>query len=302
MLTKKLSPRKLSRLFLCFLSSVLLLTFSVLLVLRLTIFSPNYLINQIDETNFSQSLADETNGMITQQLRGYNIPPDLISGLVTPATIQSELSHTIENAYDNQEHISINSQSVGNDLVERLNTYLAHNPNMNADEGVVETAGSIASDIYTRMTSMSFIRTGVSMLLEFENMVFIAMIATGILWLLLSIITFLLLRKYFHRLLRYIAYASLGSGLMTIIAPAYLLSLGLVERANTQSQAIHNLLTSYINNILYTFLTIGGIFVLVGLLLAVVSELLSKKIRQQIKTQKEEEETYNYGSYLKKMN
>jgi len=294
MKSKSLSIRNVSRLFLCFMSSVFLLVFSVLLVLRLTIFSPNFFMNQVNNSGFTQALANETNQNITQQLRGYNIPPELIENLVSAETVSAELEERIHSAYAGGELNSVKTADVKAELTSRLNDYLASNPNMSADAGVVEEVSGIAGDIFDRMTAMPLIRTFASMLLRFGNLILITMVASGVLWAVLSLIIFMMLRKYLHRLLRYVAYASLGAGFMTLVAPAYLLSLRLVERANTQSEAMYSLLTSYTNNLLYTFVTIGGIFIGLGIILAVTSEVLSKKVRAKIRQEKEEAIDANY--------
>lgn len=270
-----------SRFFIAFLSSVFLFAFLILLTLRITLFSENYMINQAEKADYYSKLAEEINRQIENSSLGSNIPAGVLSQSISQKNVETDVNEYFKAMYNSGAKYSISTEDeIYASVFSKIGTYMEKQGIESTEESTKAADGLAkkAVTIYKGYIELPFLVSYGRKVMNYKSTLVIFMIICGVLWALLSFFLYSSLRGYFHRLLRYWAYIYVGSGLMMIVVPTVILVQGTLKKIGIQSRAMYDFIQGYLASFLWLFIIVGAVSVIAGIIFAVLSEVKRKQL------------------------
>lgn len=270
-----------SRFFMAFLSSVFLVAFLILLTLRITLFSENYMIKQAEKIDYYATLADEINRQIVNSSLGSNIPDGVLNHSVSPKNVKTDVNAYFKAMYNAGTKYSISTEKdIETAVSKKIEHYMkekgleATTDSQHAVEGLAQNAVTI----YKGYIELPFLVSYGRKVMDYQSKLVLFMVICGVLWGLLSFFLYSSLKGYFHRLFRYWSYICVGSGLMMVIVPTAILAQGTLKRIGIQSKAMYEFVQGYLSSFLWLFIIVGCVSILAGIIFAVLSETKRKQV------------------------
>ncbi|EOH99396.1 hypothetical protein UAW_00546 [Enterococcus haemoperoxidus ATCC BAA-382] len=270
-----------SRFFIAFLSSVFLFAFLILLTLRLTLFSENYIAKQAAEADYYSELTEEINRQIENSALGSNIPEGVLNQAVSKELVKTDVDAYFKAMYNTGTKYSISNEKKIHDSVSgAITDYMNEKAIQATPESELAITGlsDKAVKIYKGYIELPFLVSYGRKVMNYKSKLVIFMAVCGVLWALLSFSLYSSLRGYFHRLLRYWAYIWVGSGLMMIVAPTVILVQGSLKRLGIQSKAMYDFIQTYLSSFLWLFIILGVLSIISGIIFGVLSEIKRKQL------------------------
>ncbi|MDR1605994.1 MAG: hypothetical protein LBS41_02650 [Streptococcaceae bacterium] len=273
MVLKKNHPLKtLPRLILAFVSSVFLCLFILLLSFRLTLFSEGHMKAVEQKTGFTKALTAEIETDISHYSLGSNVPKDVLEGVVTYDMVKKDVDNYNHTIYTPGLTFKISGQKPLETSIRTKITDYAKSKNQPVDDEAIRKLAQSDGVLYQKTVALPLLVDFGQRIFNYQPFLNITIVIALIAFLLVAGILYWSVRGYVHRLFRFSSFAMIAAGLMAIILPAFLLIRADYDRVAINSQAIYNFVTAYIASFLWMFVTIGGIMVVIGIVLAVLSE------------------------------
>ncbi|MDA9471645.1 hypothetical protein [Enterococcus sp. 5H] len=270
-----------SRFFIAFLSSVFLFAFLILLTLRITLFSENYMIKQAEKVDYYSTLTDEINRQIVNSSLGNNIPDGVLNHSVSQENVETDVNAYFKAMYNAGTKYSISTEDdIETSVSQKIESYMkekgleATTDSQNAIDGLAKNAVTI----YKGYVELPFLVSYGRKVMNYKSKLVLFMVICGVLWALLSFFLYSSLKGYFHRLFRYWAYICVGSGLMMVVVPTAILVQGTLKRVGIQSKAMYDFVQGYLSSFLWLFIIVGCVSILAGIIFAVLSEIKRKQL------------------------
>ncbi|EOI01611.1 hypothetical protein UAY_01017 [Enterococcus moraviensis ATCC BAA-383] len=270
-----------SRFFIAFLSSVFLFAFLILLTLRLTLFSENYIAKQAAKANYYSELTEEINRQIENSALGSNIPQGVLNESIKKELVEKDVNAYFNAMYNTGAKYSIsNEKGIHDDVSKAITDYMKEKNievTPESEQAVVGLSDN-AVNIYKGYIELPFLVSYGRKVMNYKSKLVIFMIVCGVLWALLSFFLYSSLRGYFHRLLRYWAYICIGSGLMMVVVPTLIIMQGFLKKLGIQSKAMYDFIQNYLSSFLWLFIIVGMVSIAAGIIFAVLSEVKRKQL------------------------
>lgn len=270
-----------SRFFIAFLSSVFLFAFLILLTLRITLFSENYMIKQAEKVDYYSTLTDEINRQIVNSSLGNNIPDGVLNHSVSQENVETDVNAYFKAMYNAGTKYSISTEDdIETSVSQKIESYMKEKglettaDSQNAIDGLAKNAVTI----YKGYIELPFLVSYGRKVMNYKSKLVLFMVICGVLWALLSFFLYSSLKGYFHRLFRYWAYICAGSGLMMVVVPTAILAQGTLKRVGIQSKAMYDFVQGYLSSFLWLFIIVGCVSILAGIIFAVLSEIKRKQL------------------------
>lgn len=270
-----------SRFFIAFLSSVFLFAFLILLTLRLTLFSENYIAKQATKADYYSQLTEEINRQVENSALGSNIPEGVLNRSIDKALVQKDVDAYFKAMYNTGTKYSISNEKSVHDAVSKaITNYMEEKAIQTTPESVQAVSGlsDNAVNIYKGYIELPFLVSYGRKVINYKSTLVIFMGVCGVLWALLSFSLYSSLRGYVHRLFRYWSYIWIGSGLMMSVVPAFILIQGIFKRLGIQSKAMYDFIQTYLSSFLWLFIVVGIISIVAGIIFGVLSEIKRKNL------------------------
>lgn len=240
---------------LAFLLSMLIFFFTLLVILQSTFLNKNFILNEINDTNYYTDLSSEiTEGLINLG-NASGIDESFFTGIVDEVTLRENVSSYIKGFYSGKDP-SIDSAAFQSQLTTKLEQYIKDNNLKVSDEAQagLETFIREACDIYINRIELPYLGLAAGYFHKLLNPVLYVTIAAGILILLIGIII-IATNRWKHRAYRYLSYSTIGAFLMTLAVPILVYVIDKLDKLALQSQALFNLyytcVTSFLNSFFY---------------------------------------------------
>ncbi|ALS00099.1 hypothetical protein ATZ33_01485 [Enterococcus silesiacus] len=275
------SMKVISRFFIAFLSSVFLFAFLILLTLRLTLFSENYITKQATKADYYSQLTEEINRQVENSALGSNIPTGVLNQSISKDLVKTDVDAYFKAMYNTGTKYSISNEKGVHDAVSKAITkYMEEKAIQTTPESVQAVTGlsDNAVNIYKGYIELPFLVSYGRKVINYKSTLVIFMGVCGVLWLLLSFSLYSSLRGYVHRLLRYWAYIWISSGLMMAVVPAFILMQGFLKKLGIQSKAMYDFIQTYLSSFLWLFIMVGIISIVAGIIFGVLSEIKRKNL------------------------
>lgn len=270
-----------SRFFIAFLSSVFLFAFLILLTLRLTLFSENYIAKQAAKADYYSELTEEINRQIENSALGSNIPTGVLAQSVSEELVKTDVDAYFKAMYNSGTKYAIsNEKGIHDRVAKAITNYMEEKaiPTTPESEQAVTGLSDKAVTIYKGYIELPFLVSYGRKVMNYKSKLVLFMGVCGVLWVLLSFSLYSSLRGYFHRLMRYWAYIWVGSGLMMVVAPVILLLQGALKRLGIQSKAMYDFIQTYLSSFLWLFIIIGVVSIVAGIFFGIFSEIKRKRL------------------------
>ncbi|NJE63082.1 hypothetical protein E0L10_02525 [Enterococcus durans] len=239
-----------------------------LTIIRLTLCNQLFMENTILSSNYVEIVTDEINHTISDLGRGSNVPENVLCSVVTEKQVEENIMSYIHSLYSDSVFQIKGSSVVQQKVKEKIVDY-AKNKNYPLDEPVqltIETLQTSAVTAVQQAIEMRSLNIYGKKLLAYKKIIDLLIVfsLTVSFSLFASIIS--LNRRFWHRVLRYLAYVLCSSSLMLVTLPLILYVNQIVERIGISSKTLYIFLTTYVNHFILIFIKWGGVIFFISII------------------------------------
>ena len=260
--------RKLAKMIVAFVCSLSVYFACTLTIIRLTLCNQLFMENTILSSSYVEIVTDEINHTISDLGRGSNVPENVLSSVVTEKQVEENIMSYIHSLYSDSVFQIKGSSVVQQKVKERIVDY-AKNKNYPLDEPVqltIETLQTSAVTAVQQAIEMRSLNIYGKKLLAYKKIIDLLIVfsLTVSFSLFASIVS--LNRRFWHRVLRYLAYVLCSSSLMLVTLPLILYVNQIVERIGISSKTLYIFLTTYGNHFILIFIKWGGVIFFISII------------------------------------
>lgn len=252
---------------LSFLLSIMLVGLSFLLVIEWSGFSRSTFDKNMSANHYYDSVKVDIYNDAETITIPTGLPTEILDNVFTSFKVSQDVSRYID-ANLNGKSYTPDTKGMSEKLRSNIMNYLNREGLILSQEQEANIDSYIASieKSYTDTVKMPLISEFVKARVFYQKIFFIGL-AVCVLFIVLCVLMIIKMQLWFHRALRYFAYSTLATGLMTSILPLYILNSGFYKRINLSPEYFYNFVTDYITNILQTFLYFGVAWIVITIIL-----------------------------------
>lgn len=260
-----------------FIQSISFFLLSLSLILILTVFNEDYVLDLLNNHNYYQELYDNTLEEVSYYLEQSGLNEEVLNNVISVKSLKKEIITTIDNLYTNQK-ITVNTEEFQNNLTTNINNYIKDNNIRVDNKDTVNILTKKLVNIYEE--EVSYNNTFEKVRPIFNKTYKLTKIVLY-LSIIMSIITYLINRYVFKD--RNII-ASLFTNFVIlgglVLYTKYTIDINNIFFYNT---SISNILMEFINSVLKCMLVTGIISFFLGLFIVFTTTGTFKKLRQNKK-------------------
>ena len=236
-----------------FLLSMLIFFFTLLVILQSTFLNKNFILNEINDTNYYTDLSSEITEGLIDLGNASGIDEAFFTGVVDEITLRENVSSYIKSFYSGKDP-AIDATAFKSTLTTKLEQYIKDNDLKVSDEAKagLDTFIREACDIYINRIELPYLGLAAGYFHKLLNPVLYVTIGAGVLILLIGIII-IATNRWKHRAYRYLSYSLLGAFLMTVAVPVLIYLIDKIDKLALRSQALFSLyytcVTSFLNSL-----------------------------------------------------
>lgn len=260
-----------------FIQSISFFLLSLSLILILTVFNEDYVLDLLNNHNYYQELYDNTLEEVSYYLEQSGLNEEVLNNVISVKSLKKEIITTIDNLYTNQK-ITVNTEEFQNNLTTNINNYIKDNNIRVDNKDTVNILTKKLVNIYEEEVSYN---NAFEKVRPIFNKTYKLTKIVLYLSIIISIITYLI-NRYVFKDRNIIAslftnFVILG-GLVLYIK--YTIDINNIFFYNT---SISNILMEFINSVLKCMLVTGIISFFLGLFIVFTTTGTFKKLRQNKK-------------------
>ena len=276
---------------LAFFISLSLMLISTLLVVKLTMLNPNYIVSVLHKSNYSEYLHKELKNEFISYGAACNINESFFDKafgeVITVEQIDKDTEESLRDFYSNNVQTKADYTGIKDKLFEQLKTYADEN-GYSLDSNTVENLEVISQelaelyDTFVGTFKSSYFKTAADLLSRYSPLLNYALIGLSVFALLAALVIFLSFGKLKNRL-RYIIYATSGATLMLLAAPAAALILRVGNRVSIANASLYGLVSGFINNFFVSVLIACAVMAVITVILHIIRIKVSAKKPKKVK-------------------
>ncbi|SES96827.1 hypothetical protein SAMN04487821_104190 [Enterococcus malodoratus] len=276
----KQATRNVPRWILAFIGSLLLFATLALICIRMTLFNQNFMIKQIHQTEYVETIRKDMTQSIQDLGRGSNIPPEVLADVVSEKTVSANVDNYIRSIYQ-EVPFEIQGEDQLKDNIMKNVTQYAQQKNIAIDETTQNNLNNLAASAtknYSSYIEIPYLLSYGKKVMAFKSALTLILIIAGAAFLLVFV-GLMLMAKMKHQKIRWSSVTFLGGGLMLAVLPALIYFSGVIDRLGIMSEGLYQFVTGYITAFDLSFVFAGLGLTVLALLLVLISERMrSKKI------------------------
>lgn len=276
----KQATRNVPRWILAFIGSLLLFATLALICIRMTLFNQNFMIKQIHQTEYVETIRKDMTQSIQDLGRGSNIPPEVLADVVSEKTVSANVDNYIRSIYQEVPFEIQGEDQVKDNIMKNVTQY-AQQKNIAIDETTQNNLNNLAASAtknYSSYIEIPYLLSYGKKVMAFKSALTLILIIAGAAFLLVFV-GLLLMAKMKHQKIRWSSVTFLGGGLMLAVLPAIIYFSGVIDRLGIMSEGLYQFVTGYITAFDLSFVFVGLGLTVLALLLVLISERMrSKKI------------------------
>lgn len=276
----KQATRNVPRWILAFIGSLLLFATLALICIRMTLFNQNFMIKQIHQTEYVETIRKDMTQSIQDLGRGSNIPPEVLADVVSEKTVSANVDNYIRSIYQEVPFEIQGEDQVKDNIMKNVTQY-AQQKNIAIDETTQNNLNNLAASAtknYSNYIEIPYLLSYGKKVMAFKSALTMILIIAGAAFLLVFV-GLLLMAKMKHQKIRWSSVTFLGGGLMLAVLPALIYFSGVIDRLGIMSEGLYQFVTGYITAFDLSFVFAGLGLTVLALLLVLISERMrSKKI------------------------
>lgn len=274
----KQATRNVPRWILAFIGSLLLFAALTLICIRMTLFNQNFMIKQVRETGYIETIRKDMTESIQDLGRGSNIPPEILADVVPEKTVATNVENYIRSIYQEVPFELQGEDEIKNNILKNVNQY-AQEKNIAVDETVQSNLNNLANSAtknYANFIEIPYLLSYGKKVMAFQSALTMILIIVGVAFILVFF-GLLLMVKMKHQKVRWCSVTFLGAGLMMVVLPTIIYFSGVIERLGITSEGLYTFVTSYIKAFNLSFIFVGLALTVLALLLVLLSERMRAK-------------------------
>lgn len=276
----KQATRNVPRWILAFIGSLLLFATLALICIRMTLFNQNFMIKQIHQTEYVETIRKDMTQSIQDLGRGSNIPPEVLADVVSEKTVSANVDNYIRSIYQEVPFEIQGEDQVKDNIMKNVTQY-AQQKNIAIDETTQNNLNNLAASAtknYSSYIEIPYLLSYGKKVMAFKSALTLILIIAGAAFLLVFV-GLMLMAKMKHQKIRWSSVTFLGGGLMLAVLPALIYFSGVIDRLGIMSEGLYQFVTGYITAFDLSFVFAGLGLTVLALLLVLISERMrSKKI------------------------
>lgn len=136
--------RNIPRWILAFVGSLLLFAIGALVCIRLTLFNQNFMIKQVHDAKYIETIRKDVMESIQDLGRGSNIPPEVLSDVVTEKMVATNVENYIRGIYQDVPFQLQGEDQIKENIMNNVQQY-AQQQNIPIDEGTQKNLENLAN-------------------------------------------------------------------------------------------------------------------------------------------------------------
>lgn len=246
----------------------------------MTLFNQNFMIKQIHQTEYVETIRKDMTQSIQDLGRGSNIPPEVLADVVSEKTVSANVDNYIRSIYQ-EVPFEIQGEDQLKDNIMKNVTQYAQQKNIAIDETTQNNLNNLAASAtknYSSYIEIPYLLSYGKKVMAFKSALTLILIIAGAAFLLVFV-GLMLMAKMKHQKIRWSSVTFLGGGLMLAVLPALIYFSGVIDRLGIMSEGLYQFVTGYITAFDLSFVFAGLGLTVLALLLVLISERMrSKKI------------------------
>lgn len=259
--------------FLSFVLGFVIFLLSICLVLRLTFFSRDFMLDSMANSGYYEMVKDELNDKLKDLGHASGLPDEFFDEFVGKLDI-IDVERNYVAAFYTGESTLIDTDKFKQQLLDSINTYIEENniDKEKANENSVLYLVDRASSIYVNAVTVSFFSVLANYIKSLDGPLTMVTIGLAVVALIIAVIIYFT-NVYKHRRYRYLTYG-LGAGFLSVtVIPIVIFLSGIIPKVNISTRSLYNLFVAYFNTMFMYF----WIFAAVLLLLTIISFVLYRQ-------------------------
>ncbi len=259
--------------FLSFVLGFVLFLLSICLVLRLTFFSQDFMLDSMANSGYYEMVKDELNDKLKDLGHASGLPDEFFDEFVKKLDI-IDVERNYVAAFYTGESTLIDTDKFKQQLLDSINTYIEENniDKEKANENSVLYLVDQASSIYVNAVTVSFFSVLANYIKNLDGPLTMVTVGLTVVALIIAVIIYFT-NVYKHRRYRYLTYG-LGAGFLSVtVIPIVIFLSGIIPKVNISTRSLYNLFVAYFNTMFMYF----WIFAAVLLLLTIISFVLYRQ-------------------------
>ena len=260
-----------------FFLSLALLAELLLLIAYVGFFSEKGFVSALDSEYYQYTL-DYINEEATYYTMPTGYDPSVIEGVFSLAEVRKDVDLSVTSAFRRNEH-EPDDTGEREKLTQNVRQLYANDGReiSGEDEEIIASYVDEIMSIYRKAVKMPGLDTIANYRNKLVKVTLIAAIAVGVLAILLAV-SIVRSHHYVHRGLRYVAYATGGASLLSMVAPGIMLASGYYKGLGVSPKYFYHFCISVIERLLLLCLGGGAAYLLLTLLLIALVASQRKKI------------------------
>lgn len=265
--------RNIPRWILAFVGSLLLFTICALICIRLTLFNQNFMIKQVHQAKYIETIRKDVTESIQDLGRGSNIPPEVLGDVVTEKMVATNVENYIRGIYQEVPFQLQGEDQIKENILNNVQQY-AQDKNIPIDEGTqknLENLANTATKNFSSYIEIPYLMSYGQKVMAFKSSLTLIMFVVGTAFLLIFV-GLQLMVKLKHQRVRWGSITFLGAGLMLVALPAIIYFSGVINRLGITSEGLYRFVTSYVTTFDLSFVFVGVAAIAIAVLLVIISE------------------------------
>lgn len=270
--------RNIPRWILAFIGSLLLFAAGALLCVRLTLFNQNFMIQQMHQAKYIETIRKDVTESIQDVGRGSNIPPEVLSDVVSEELVTINVENYIRGIYQNIPFQLQGEDQIKENILKNVEQY-AQEKNIPIDESTEKNLTNLAETAaknFSAYIEIPYLMNYGQKVMAFESSLNVIMFIVGAAFLLIFAGLQLMI-KMTHQRVRWSSITFFGAGLMLATLPAIIYFSGVIQRLGITSEGLYRFVTSYVTTFDLSFVFVGLAVIGVAIILVIISERMRDK-------------------------
>lgn len=264
---------------LSFIMGLCILACSLLSVLKFTIFTPSFLIETLNNSDYYSDLCDEITDNLMDIGDASGLDKSFFEEFVDEVLVRKDVESYIKDFYSGKK-LKADTLSFQRALRSALDSYESKNGISKSDfsESNVNYFVKEASDIYASNIELKYFPQIQKTVLGYSSKFTLIIIISAVV--LTAVLLFVIFsNEWKHIAVRYIYYSAASAGLFTLAIPAVVFLSGIISRLTIISRSLEDLYTACLNSVFTVILVIALLLLFTSAILWVIHNQLRKKAK-----------------------
>lgn len=252
--------------------SLIVLLLCLLVIIQSTLFNPSYMKQISKKSNYATHLTQEINKQIENLGLASNIPQGVLNKTLDEKVVEKNTSNYFAEIYTGEKFILVGIESLENNIRTEVISYAAE-ANSEVSEANLTNLNKKAVKVMKSYIELPYLITYGKKMMAYQKAFLIATVVTTLFLIILFALLLYLLKGYLHRLLRNLSYLFVSTGATLVLISGFLVYSNVFGRIAIMSKALYDFIYLYLATFNVYFLYTGLVCILLGIILAILSEV-----------------------------